>query len=308
MDHHGDSPTVARLRLGARLRALRTAAGITGERAGAALRATGSKISRLEGGEVPVRERDVDELLRLYGQPPGAERDEMLAMARESSGPGWWDPYSDSIPGRLRHCLEMEAAASVIAIYDPLALPALLHTDGYAQAVSARGDAGAPVWRGGLTPRTLERRRSLLASPHLPKLWVLLDEAALARCPGGPEVMSEQMAYLVKLAGEPHITVQIIPVSRSASVTAAAPFSILRFPASDLADVVFLELQTTITCLTQRNAVDRYWRVFNVLAADALNPETSLTILRSVAAGSGPSLGPGLVPATEEQGRDSGPG
>jgi transcriptional regulator with XRE-family HTH domain len=62
----GDSPTVARLQLGARLKALRLAANIDQSVAGAALHATGSKISRVESGQVPVRERDVEALLSLY--------------------------------------------------------------------------------------------------------------------------------------------------------------------------------------------------------------------------------------------------
>src|SRR5512140_2058016 len=111
----GDSPTVARLRLGMRLRSLRTAAGVTGMEAGAALHATGSKISRIESGEVPVRARDVEQLLHLYGEPSPAERDQLLTLARVSTGPGWWDPYSDSVPAAKRHCLEMEAAASAIS-------------------------------------------------------------------------------------------------------------------------------------------------------------------------------------------------
>jgi hypothetical protein len=268
---------------------LRLATGITGERAGAALHATGSKISRVESGQVPVRERDVEALLDLYGEGSPAARDELLALARESARRGWWDPYSDLVPTQVRHCLELEAAASVIATYDCLAVPALLQTEEYAQAVAA-SEPGSPAWRGGLGPRTLEHRRSLLSSAHPPKLWALVDESVLSRPAPGPGVMAEQLAHLVKMASQPRprITVQIVPNDRAAALAAAGPFTILRFPAADLADVVFLELLATITCLERRPAVDQHWRVFNLLATSAMSPEESFTALQRMAGPAGP--------------------
>jgi transcriptional regulator with XRE-family HTH domain len=286
----GDSPTVARLRLGARLKALRTAAGMTGVQAGAALHATGSKISRMESGEVPLRVRDVEQLLRLYGEPPPAERDELLGLARESTGPGWWDPYSDSVSAALRHCLEMEAAAGVIATYDSMAIPALLQTDEYAAAVAGLGMQGPAEWRGGLNQRTLKRRRSLLDSRTAPQLWALVDAAVFQRTAGDRGVMAEQMRHLVELAQAPSITVQIVPAGAATALAASGPFSILRFPARDLPDVVFLELLTAITCLAKPRDVDRYWRLFNLLAMNALSVAGSLTQLREMG-GTGPTLG-----------------
>src|ERR1035437_10600997 len=91
MGQLGRRPTIARLSRGARLRALRTAAGIPGGEAAAVIRSSGSKISRIESGLLPVRERDVAQLLTLYGADGQDERESLLAMARESAHPGWWE-------------------------------------------------------------------------------------------------------------------------------------------------------------------------------------------------------------------------
>jgi hypothetical protein len=268
-----------------RLRALRTAAGVTGMEAGAALHATGSKISRIESGEVPVRARDVEQLLHLYGEPSPAERDQLLTLARVSTGPGWWDPYSDSVPAAKRHCLEMEAAASAISTCDCTAVPALLQTGGYAAAVtSSLGTGTVREWRAGQSVAILEHRRSLLSSGAAPRLWALIGEAALRRQAGSREVMAEQLRHLTMLAQAPNITVQVVPATASEGLAAAGPFSVLRFPGEDLSDIVFLEALTRFECLERRRDVDRYLLLFNLLATAALDCEASLNYLQTLAA------------------------
>ncbi len=278
MPQPGDGPTVARLRLGARLRALRLAAGITGGRAATVIGSSTSKISRVESGLLPVRQEDVDALLRLYGVSGTGDRDEMLALAQESAQPGWWDRY----PARIRHPLELEAAASVIATYDCLAVPALLQTGDYARALFST-DRARPGWRGGLDLSMLARRRALVAAARAPQVWALIDEAALRRAPeAGAAVMGGQLAHLIGAAARPHITVQVVPVASPGPLAAAGPFTLLRFPAPELSDVVFLELLTGITTLDGSADIDRYWKTFNLLAVGALDPESSITALRTL--------------------------
>ena len=63
----GSGPTVLRILLGSQLRRLREAKGVTRDDAGYTIRASGSKISRMELGRVSFKERDVEDLLDLYG-------------------------------------------------------------------------------------------------------------------------------------------------------------------------------------------------------------------------------------------------
>jgi len=87
--------TVQRLVLGGQLHRLRESRGISMEQAAEAIRASRSKISRMEHGRVGFKERDVSDLLTLYGVTDPGERAALLGLAREVTTPGWWHAYSD---------------------------------------------------------------------------------------------------------------------------------------------------------------------------------------------------------------------
>ena len=91
-------PTVQRLVLGSQLHGLRESRGITAEQAAEAIRGSHSKISRMEHGRVGFKERDVGDLLTLYGVTDSEERAALLNLAREANTPGWWHAYSDILP------------------------------------------------------------------------------------------------------------------------------------------------------------------------------------------------------------------
>src|ERR1700745_1437182 len=92
-----DGPTVLRILLGTQLRRLREARGITARQAAAAIRASESKISRIELGRNAIREIDVLDLLTLYGVSP-ADREHLLTLAEQANRPGWWHRYNDILP------------------------------------------------------------------------------------------------------------------------------------------------------------------------------------------------------------------
>src|SRR4029453_5718646 len=94
---NGSGPIAQRIRLGARLRGLRQAADVTRGAAAWHIRGSESKISRMELGRVPLKVRDVTDLLTLYGAGDD-ERDELLTLAREANVPGWWQQYGDIVP------------------------------------------------------------------------------------------------------------------------------------------------------------------------------------------------------------------
>ena len=95
----GASPTVRRFVVGAQLRKLREAHGITREKAGYAIRASASKISRMELGRVGFKRRDVADLLTLYGVVEQTQRDAVLLLAEQANDPAWWQTYEEVLPG-----------------------------------------------------------------------------------------------------------------------------------------------------------------------------------------------------------------
>src|SRR5688572_4698680 len=96
-----EGPTALRIKLGAQLRRLHEAKNITREQAAATIRATPSKIGRLELGQSPARRRDVTDLLALYDLTDPQDRDELLDLAQQASSPGWWHEYRDVMPAWL---------------------------------------------------------------------------------------------------------------------------------------------------------------------------------------------------------------
>ena len=111
-------PTVQRLVLGGHLRRLREESRMTTEQAAASIRGSHSKISRMEHGRVGFKERDIDDLLTLYGVGPGDEREALLSLARGANTPGWWQAYADILPHWVEPYFGLEAAASFIREYE----------------------------------------------------------------------------------------------------------------------------------------------------------------------------------------------
>ena len=130
--------TVLRMMLGGQLRRLREAAGITPERAGFEIRASRSKISRLETGRVGLKGRDVKDLLALYGVTDEAVEN-FLALVRQSNTPDWWAKYNDILPGWFEHYLGLESAASTIRSFEIQFVHGLFQTEDYARAVTRPG-------------------------------------------------------------------------------------------------------------------------------------------------------------------------
>ena len=128
-------PTVRRMLVGAELRRLRTAKGLSREEAGAAIRASEWKIHRLENGQVSFKEPDIVDLLRLYGVTDADEVAEFVVLAREANTPGWWQRYGDVLPQWFRTYVDLESAASLIRTYEGQLVPGLLQTDDYIRAV-----------------------------------------------------------------------------------------------------------------------------------------------------------------------------
>src|ERR1700684_2310361 len=102
--------------LGAQLRRLREAAAITRDDAGYHIRASGSKISRLELGRVSFKERDVVDLLDLYGVTDSGERTQLVALAREANSPAWWQKYSDVVPDWFQIYVGLAEAGALIRV------------------------------------------------------------------------------------------------------------------------------------------------------------------------------------------------
>jgi transcriptional regulator with XRE-family HTH domain len=272
-------PTVPRIALGAQLRRLREASNLTAAEAAETIRATHSKISRMERGRTAARPRDVADLLTLYGVTDPAERDKLLALTREAAVPGWWRQYSDVLPRWMELYIGLEKAASVIRAYDMQFINGLLQTEDYARAVILLSSAHAPAEETDRRVRLRMERQRLLTQPGAPELWAVLDEAALRRPPGGLTLMRAQLKHLLDLTDLPNVTVQIVPFGAGPHAATGGPFTILRFPEPDVPDVVYLEQLNSALYLDQPDDIAGYLTVMDQLCVQAATGAASKDML-----------------------------
>ncbi|MEU8135361.1 helix-turn-helix domain-containing protein [Streptodolium elevatio] len=278
----GSGSTVRRILLGSQLRRLREAQGISREDAGYEIRASESKISRMELGRVSFKDRDVADLLTMYGVTDETEREALLNLTREANATGWWHSYGDILPSWFQVYVGLEEAASVIRTYEVQFVPGLLQTADYARAVIVAGqpNAAAPEIERRVGLRT--QRQLILERDRPPRLWAVLDEAALRRPIGGRDVMRGQIQHLIDAAAHPHVTIQVMPFRFGAHAAEGGPFTLLRFPEPDLPDVVYLEQLTSALYLDKRDDVDQYTEVMERLSVDGLPPDRSVDLLARI--------------------------
>jgi transcriptional regulator with XRE-family HTH domain len=281
-NRYSGGSTVRRMQLGARLRALRQAKGLTREQAGHPIRASESKISRMELGRVGFKERDITDLLFLYGVVDPAEHEQLLALTREANSPSWWHSYGDVLDAWFQNYLDLEQAAELIRTYEVQFVPGLLQTEAYARAVISLGHDNAGREEIDRRAMLRMRRKELLQRPDGPRLWAVLDEAVLRRPIGGRQVLREQVSALLESCRLPSVRLQVMPFERGGHSALGGAFSILRFPYSELSDVVYVEHLTSGFYIDKEEDVDRYTAAIGRLFIDAEPLSRTPEILQQV--------------------------
>ena len=282
MDGEGDNSTVRRILLGTVLRRLRVKKGISAKEAGYHIRGTESKISRMETGKVSFKERDVADLLSLYGVSDANEREQILNLVNEANTLGWWHTFNESLPSWFEAFVGLETAASIVRTYEVQYIPGLLQCREYARAVigSNRSLSREEVER---RVEVRIRRQEILDRPGAPVFWTVLDEAALRRPIGGANSMQPQLEYLIEQTERANVTIQLLPFSVGAHAAEGGAFVLLRFAEPELADLVYLEHLTGAQYLDRPEDVEQYSRVMDRISVDALTPEDTLRALKHFA-------------------------
>ncbi|WP_033286943.1 helix-turn-helix domain-containing protein [Streptomyces sp. NRRL F-525] len=280
-----DGPTTLRKRLGADLRKLRERADMDQSQAATHLDCAVSKISRIEQGhgKSVVRERDVLDLLELYGVTDMDVRKQMLEIRRLASSPGWWE-QSDverALPVDLGPYVGLEADARKVQAWESTYVPGLLQITEYARAVlSSGGDRSAKEVDHLVAVR--EKRQHRLNDAGF-ELWAVVDESALRRPVGGPEVMRAQINHLRATSDRANVTVQIIPISKGAHPGMRGSFTLLEFGAGD-PKIAYVDGMGGNLLMEKEAQVRPLAQVFDRLMAVALDPTESAALLSHLAA------------------------
>ena len=264
------SPTVRRRELGARLRALRTAAGMTVDDVAVRMEVSPAKISRLETGARGVSVADVRFLCELF-EVSTEERDRLLNLTRESRRRSWWQQYG--LPDSIQTYTGLEDAAVSIHQYETSLVPALLQTADYARAVTAGTAPDASLEQVEQLVQARLTRQDRLTTADALELWAVVDEAALQRPIGSAAIMREQLASLVERSRRSNVTVQILPLEAGAHPGMNSAFTLLQL--EEVNDLVYVEGLIGNFFLQSAGDLARYRRAFDQLRAIALSPRDS---------------------------------
>jgi transcriptional regulator with XRE-family HTH domain len=267
------SPALNRRELGAVLRALRSAKGLTVEQVAERLLCSPSKVSRMETGQGATA-RDIRDLCDLYGVGDAAERDRLMTMAREGKRPARWQRYELAYATYA----ELEQGALAISAFQSSVVHGLLHTADYARAGHEGAMPRLDPDRIDLQIEAKLTRQRILTRDDPPRFEVVLDEAALHRMVGGRRVMADQLTKILVTANLPNVVVQVLPYERGFHPAVESNFSILELP-NPAPGVVFVEGLIGSTYLDRPDDLKRYREIFDRLQSIALNPKDTADLI-----------------------------
>ncbi|WP_037853250.1 helix-turn-helix domain-containing protein [Streptomyces sp. NRRL S-340] len=273
-------PTTRRRQLGADLRRLRDAKGLTLEEAGARVGISKATLSRYETKEGTVKWPAVDALCREYGATD-EERLALVELAKGAKIQGWWRSLADPIPESMNLMLTLEDEVVREDHYACMYIPGLLQTRAYAEAVHRASEVRCPEREVQHMVDIRMKRQELLDRAEPPRLWCVIDEAAIRRLVGGREVMREQLRHLLDVAERPYVTIQMLPFARGAHAAAVGSFAVLRGQTEEL-DVVYVDLIGGGLFMEKRQELDRYKTAFEYLNAQAMDLESSVELIEQV--------------------------
>jgi transcriptional regulator with XRE-family HTH domain len=246
-----------------------------------------AKISRYELGQGGFPLEEVEKLLDYYGVDE-PRRAQLVGLAADTNVRGWWEDYADAMTPDFMEFIGLEAEANSVAQWQVETVPGLFQTPDYAWNVM---DAVQDVMP---TPPSVVRRRVDLRvarqwalterEPPL-RLSAIVDESALLRQIGGPDVMRAQLTRMVEMAELPNVDLRVLPLRRASSLMDTS-FVIFEFGEDEdgnhvLGDVVSTESLPSGELYVEGEAsyTYTYRLVFRALTKAALSPEESREVV-----------------------------
>jgi transcriptional regulator with XRE-family HTH domain len=277
------SPSVRRRRLAAELRRLRERVGFTGEDVAERLGWSTSKLSRIETSKSGIKQADLQLLLDLY-RVGETHRSEVLALARESTEESLVDDAAiASFPVGYAAFVYAEAEAISMWDWEPLVVPGLLQTEGYAREVM-RG------WKDmfNLPPTELETRvearmlrQQVLNRDQPLELSVVIDESVVHRRFGDRSIMRRQLERLIESSEMPNVEIRVLPLSGYHPIGTGS-FVYMTFKrdhAVPVNDIVTIEQLLTHYYIEDVTETNMYRVTFERLRAEALGAIQSRTLI-----------------------------
>ncbi|MBF9130050.1 helix-turn-helix domain-containing protein [Plantactinospora sp. S1510] len=214
--------------LGQQLREMRETAKLTLKEVGDFVKRNPSTVSRIESGMLPARVPEVLAYLDICGVDDRKRRDDLKTMSEDAWQKGWWDGFSSDVAASLIDWIWLESRAAEIYSFQVGVLPGLLQTRDYAEALirAAHVDVGEEQIARFVELRMTRQQR--LDGDDPVRLCAIIEEGALRRLVGGPEVMLAQLAHLREVARHRHVEILVLPADAGAHASPNGAFDVFR--------------------------------------------------------------------------------
>lgn len=276
--------TVLGRRLGGELTKLRTAAGLTQTHAAKVLTGSTTKVAKMEGGWVPMRDPDIRALCELYGANDPATVGTLLELARidreRRKAKGWWNDVP--LTNTMREYVPLESAATAIKAWQVSFVPGLLQTAGYVRVLRrfALPDEHPDETERFVASRVARQQRLSGESP--PSLWTIIPEAALRIPAIAPEMLRAQLVSILDWGERPNVTVQVLPFSAGFAEGLSGSFNVLSFAEPGAMDVVYVESSHSYVWVEGGDGAAQHVRIFEKTAQRALRDSDSRAFIEAL--------------------------
>jgi transcriptional regulator with XRE-family HTH domain len=275
------TPAVARRELGTLLRGLRKERGLRLGQVAESVHLDAGFLSRVERGFRGLGDDNADRLSEFYALPPRT-RSRIRQLARIARESTWWDDVL--MLSATREYVGFEQAATAIMTYGSI-VHGLLQTRAYGEAMVERTAVGSPdEYRDGAVQHRLHRQE-LLDRADPPWFWVILDESALHRLTGGPDVRREQLVALRTAADRPRVSVRVLPFSAGAHPGLDSRFTMVSTSRDHRPELVYVEGLSGARNLSKSEDLAKYVSAWQALSALALSEDDTAAVIAAVVSG-----------------------
>lgn len=278
-------PVLSKRQLGEELRELRNRRSMTGTEVARRLEwSHSSKVYRIEGGKIAIGDKDLTDLLDLYGVDDTQHRADLLAAANAPVST-WRVPYGTKINRKYSEYLRHEGRAAELGVFEALIVHGLCQTEDYARAVIR---SSAPhLTRAAVEERVklrMWRKRQLERTDRPPlRVTAVFAESVLRWHIGGSAVLRGQLEHLLHLARLTNISIRIIPFTAGVFPGMLSSFTVMTFPNPGSDPVVYAE-SLTGDVFPPLAETGRYIVALQVLQGVALDAVESIALIESILA------------------------
>jgi transcriptional regulator with XRE-family HTH domain len=252
----GPDPSVHKRRLRNELRKARENAQLTQRDVAQAMDWSSSKLIRIETGSVNISTNDLRALLNLY-EIPADRINRLVELARAAREMPRWNIYRDVASPAFIAFLGYESSAKIVRNFEPLFVHGLLQTEEYARAIIEVLQADKPQHVDALVDLRMQRQEVLTRQPSTAQFHFILDEAAIRRRVGGPDVTRRQLEHLLEVTEYPNVTIRIVPFEAGVYPRPRVPYALLEFPDDEDEDMLYLEDPSGANYLVRENPPQR---------------------------------------------------